>query len=226
MTAPTTDEVLDNPVLHALAGAHAGLAERRGRVARYAADVAPFGALPPDPVEADWLDLAALAGPPVALLDPGELPAGWSVARRLDLVQMVLERTLDAPASPAMDELGAADVPAMLNLTARTQPGPFLRRTVELGRYVGVHDEGALVAMAGERMRPPGWTEISAVCTAPSHRGQGLARRLVAEVSAGIQARGEGVFLHVLATNASAIGLYESMGFAARRAASVIAARP
>lgn len=215
---------LANPVYHALNGPQAALAERAGRAVRYRAAVAPFGALPPYPDEADWTALASFPDRPVALIDPGAIPSGWSVARTLDVTQMVLEQPL-APAEP-VDGLGPADVDAMLELVAATRPGPFGRGTICLGRYVGVRDGGRLVAMAGERMRVPGWTEVSAVCTASSHRGRGLARRLITAVAAGVQARGDGVFLHVLSANAGAIGLYESMGFTRTRTASVVAVEP
>jgi predicted GNAT family acetyltransferase len=99
---------------------------------------------------------------------------------------------------------------------ARTRPGPFLARTIELGAYYGVRDGGRLVAMAGERLRPPGWTEISAVCTDERHRGRGLAGRLVRHVAAGIRARGEIPFLHAASANTGAVRLYESLGFARR----------
>jgi GNAT superfamily N-acetyltransferase len=79
----------------------------------------------------------------------------------------------------------------MLDLVARTRPGPFLARTPHLGTYLGIRRGGALVAMAGERMRPPGWTEISAVCTDPAHRGQGLAARLVRAVALVVRERGD-----------------------------------
>ncbi|MGW4668758.1 GNAT family N-acetyltransferase [Streptosporangium sandarakinum] len=104
----------------------------------------------------------------------------------------------------------------MLDLVARTQPGPFWPRTCELGTYLGVRDNGTLVAMAGERLRPPGWTEISAVCTAPEARGQGHAARLVSALVARIAARGERPFLHVAGTNTGAIALYERLGFETR----------
>ena len=110
-----------------------------------------------------------------------------------------------------------ADVPEMLDLAGRTQPGPFLARTVEMGTYLGIRRGGTLVAMAGERLHPPGWTEISAVCTDESWRGLGLASRLVQAVAAGILARGEAPFLHALATNVTAIRLYEELGFRLRR---------
>ena len=72
--------------------------------------------------------------------------------------------------------------------------------------------------MAGERLHPPGWTEISAVCTDSSCRGQGLGTRLVGAITAGIRARGEVPFLHVAGTNTGAIRLYETLGFVIRRA--------
>lgn len=212
--------MLDNPVYHALNGPQAALAERADRAVRYPAAVAPFGALPPEPDDADWAALATLATPTVSLIDPGAIPPAWTVTRQLHVTQMVLERPLE-PASSA-DELGAADVDDMLELVEATHPGPFGPGTIRLGRYLGVRDQGRLIAMAGERMRLAGWTEVSAVCTAPTHRGLGLARRLITAVGAGIQARGDRVFLHVMSANAAAIGLYESMGFARRRTASVI----
>jgi predicted GNAT family acetyltransferase len=86
-----------------------------------------------------------------------------------------------------------------------------------MGTYLGLRHEGALIAMAGERMRPPGWTEISAVCTDPAFRGRGLATRLIRAVAHGIRARGERAFLHAGVTNTGAIRLYESIGFELRR---------
>jgi GNAT superfamily N-acetyltransferase len=186
--------------------------------------MAPFGALPPDPQPADWTALATVAGTNVALIDPGERPPGWTVTRTLDVTQMVLERELEP--GPIFEELGPDDVGAMLELVEATRPGPFGPDTIRLGRYLGVKDEGQLVAMAGERMRPAGWTEVSAVCTAPTHRGRGLARQLITAVATAIQARGDGVFLHVMSANTAAIGLYESMGFARSRTAAVIGLRP
>ena len=108
-------------------------------------------------------------------------------------------------------------MPEILDLVARTQPGPFRPRTIELGTYLGIRRDGALVAMAGERLHPQGWTEISAVCTDPAYRGQGLATRLVSAVGAGIADRGDRVLLHAAAHNVTAIGLYLSIGFRLRR---------
>jgi predicted GNAT family acetyltransferase len=113
----------------------------------------------------------------------------------------------------------------MLDLVERTKPGPFQPRTIELGAYLGIRRGGALVAMAGERLHPPGWTEISAFCTDPLYRGQGMATRLVRALAAGIRARNETPFLHAAATNTSAIRLYESLGFELRQRTEFVAVR-
>ena len=111
---------------------------------------------------------------------------------------MVAEAVAAAP-DPEAVRLGAADVPEMLALIEQTNPGPFLPRTVEMGTYLGIRRQGRLIAMAGERLHPPGFTEISAVCTDAAFRGEGLATRLVLAVAHGIRARGETPFLHAAA---------------------------
>jgi predicted GNAT family acetyltransferase len=126
-------------------------------------------------------------------------------------VQMTGER-LTVADDPEAVPLGVADVPDMLDLTSRAKPGPFFIRTIEMGTYLGIRRDGRLVAMAGERMRPEGWTEISAVCTDEAWRGQGLSTRLIRAVGAVIRARGDVPFLHATATN-PAIKLYERLGF-------------
>ena len=210
---------LDNPVRSSLAGPHARFAERRGRVLRYPADVSPFFAMPDEPDAADWADAAALAGPggllPLAAGQASQ-PAAWPLEMRGEGVQLTGDGVTGA-ADPEATLLGSADVPEMLDLAGRTQPGPFLTRTVEMGTYLGIRRGGTLVAMAGERLHPPGWTEVSAVCTDERWRGLGLASRLVQAVTAGIAARGEVPFLHALATNVTAIRLYEELGFRLRR---------
>ncbi len=122
--------------------------------------------------------------------------------------------------------LSAADIPEMLELVATTDPGPFLERTIELGTYLGLRRDGALVAMAGERMHIDGWTEISAVCTLPAYRGQRLSSRLVRDLIARIRARDERPFLHVLTSNTPAIAVYETLGFTARRTATITVLAP
>ncbi|GHI09846.1 acetyltransferase [Streptomyces cellostaticus] len=225
--ATATPHVLDNPALAALTGPHAHFAERRGRVLRYPVDVSPWLALPAEPDADDWADLAALAGPGSEVPLPGfrgQVPDGWEVTFHIEGVQLVDDGLAAAPDAEAF-RLGPADVPEMLDLVARTRPGPFLPRTIELGAYLGIRREGTLIAMAGERLHPPGWTEISAVCTDPAFRGEGLATRLILAVAHGIRERGETPFLHTGARNTDAIRLYESLGFRLRRRTAFLEAR-
>jgi ribosomal protein S18 acetylase RimI-like enzyme len=227
---PTQDvqDALANPIWAALTGPHAHLAERVGRAARYPVDVSPFAGLADQHDPAAWADLATLIGPGGFTALAGlrvAPPPGWTEQWRGPGVQLVAE-TVTGRAEPAAVELGPDDVPDMLDLVERTQPGPFLPRTVELGRYLGIRRAGALVAMAGERLHGTGWTEISAVCTDPAHRGEGLATRLVLAVAAGIQQRGELPIMHAAAANTSAIRLYLSLGFVLRGEPAFAALRP
>jgi ribosomal protein S18 acetylase RimI-like enzyme len=217
--------VLDNPALAALNGPHAYLAERRGAALRYPVDVAPYAALPGRPDSGDWADLAALAGPAAQVRFAGA-PAsapGWEVARHVRL--QMIDVSVNATPCDEATRLSAADVPDMLDLVASTDPGPFLPRTIELGTYLGICRNGTLVAMAGERLHPPGWTEISGVCTRAGYRGQGLARQLVLALATEIRARGENAFLHVSAGNRRAIALYKSLGFRPHRLRTFVEAR-
>jgi ribosomal protein S18 acetylase RimI-like enzyme len=219
---------LDNPVYAALTGAHAQFAQVRGRARRYAPDVAPFLGLPTAPSTQDWQDAADLLGPgtyAAVQCSAAELPERWRFVESFELVQMIGERVTGLDCAEAI-ALGPSDVPEMLELVAQTVPGPFLTRTIELGEYQGIRRDGALVAMAGERFRLDGWTEISAVCTRPDHRGQGLASQLVGSLIARMQLRPERVFLHVLSTNTGAIRLYEELGFDVRQVATISVVTP
>ncbi|WP_239133540.1 GNAT family N-acetyltransferase [Rugosimonospora africana] len=214
-----TSHVLDDPILAALRGNHAHLAETSGLAARYPADVSLFSALADRSDARAWADLAAMAGPSATVVlagDPPTPPPDWTITALLDGVQMI-GAGVEPASDPEAEVLGPADVPEILDLVARTEPGPYLPRTIEMGRYLGIRRDGALIAMAGERMRPPGWTEVSAVCTDPAYRGQGLAGRLIRAVAEGILARGETPFLHAAASNTNAVRLYEKLGFTLRR---------
>ena len=212
------DPQLDNATWTSLTGPHRRFAQRLGTAARYLPDVSPFLALVDHRDQQCWSDAAELVGPGqrFTVAGPGvTAPAGWAsspVGGGVQLVDVGLEKVAD----PQAHRLGPDDVPEMLDLVARTRPGPFAIRTVELGCYLGIRHGGALVAMAGERMHPPGWTEISAVCTDSSYRGRGFGRRLVSAVGAVIAERGDRVFLNASAANTGAIRLYESIGFRLR----------
>jgi ribosomal protein S18 acetylase RimI-like enzyme len=201
-----------------LSGVHAHLAERNLGAARYPTDVAPFAALADAVDPENWLDLAQLFGPGAVAVLPGvsEAPSGWEIVNVIHGAQLVAT-SLRAETDEEAVRLDQTDVPEILELITATRPGPFLPRTIELGNYFGIRRDGALIAMAGERLHPAGWTEISAVCTDPAYRGQGLGTRLMRHVAAGIRERGESAFLHAAVTNENAIRLYESIGFTHRR---------
>jgi ribosomal protein S18 acetylase RimI-like enzyme len=214
-----TDQ-LDNPVWSSLTGFHADIAKRAGGAARLPADVGLFVGLSDPADDSAWADLGHLVGDEdVFVVGVPVVPAGWDLRITFDGVQLVATAPFGRP-DPEVIELGPADVPEMLDLVRRTEPGPFLPRTIELGTYLGIRRDGVLAAMAGERLRPPGWTEISAVCTDPAYRGQGLASRLIKAVAAGIEDRGETAFLHTEAKNTAAVRLYETLGFRLRRTMS------
>jgi len=217
-TALDAEAVLDNAAWHSLTGGHAHFAEVHGRARRYPLDVSPFAALPDDADDAAWADLAALVGPSAAVAVTGGhvAPSSWETVAAGEGVQLVAE-TVEPRPDPQAVRLGTDDVPEMLALIERTKPGPFLPRTVELGTYLGVRQDGRLVAMAGQRLNPAGWREISAVCTDAEFRGQGLGTRLVLAVAADIVERGERPMLHAAGSNVNAIRLYESLGFRLRR---------
>jgi predicted GNAT family acetyltransferase len=150
--------------------------------------------------------------------DPVAIPAGWKTIHTSNLVQMICQApTLVADQNASIiEELTAADTAEMVALTKLTNPGPFGRRTQELGLYLGIHQQGRLAAMAGERQRLPGYTEVSAVCTHPDFQGRGYARELISVLLAKIFERGEIPILHVREDNAGAIHVYEKLGFKSR----------
>ncbi|MDM4762545.1 GNAT family N-acetyltransferase [Galbitalea sp. SE-J8] len=212
---------LDNPAWSALTGPDARVAERHGRAARFDPAISVFTALDDVTVDATaaWDDVAALVGPGGVAVFPGSplpAPPGWRVWLDLPGLQLVGD-AFEPREDPEVVPLGAEHVDAMVDLVERTKPGPFTARTHELGGYRGIIRDGVLLAMAGERMHPPGFTEISAVCTDPSARGQGLATRVMRAVAAGIADRGETPFLHVATENEAATRLYQSLGFRVRR---------
>jgi ribosomal protein S18 acetylase RimI-like enzyme len=216
------ESVLDNPVWSGLTGPHAPFARTFGRVRGYPDTVSPFAACASD-AGADpsiWDDFVGLVGPDAVIglvgLTLPDPPPSFRLEWRGDAVQFV-DTGVRAESDPRARPLASADVPEMLDLVRRTRPGPFHARTIELAGYLGIHHDGRLVAMAGRRMHPTGWVEVSAVCTDPEFRGQGLASALIRAVTAGIRADGDRAFLHTTASNSDAIRLYEALGFELRR---------
>lgn len=212
---------LGNVIWQALTTRQAHFAESSGNARRFLPEVTSLCAFD-QPSPEGYASLARLAGPggtvAIFLDQPFASRHGWEYIVGAPLLQMVCQNGHAArnPSSPQIVELGASDSPEMLELTALTKPGPFGPRTHELGYYVGIRDGGKLVAMAGERLKVPGYTEVSAVCTHPEHLGKGYAAALMTEVMRSIRERGEKPFLHVRSDNSRAIGIYERLGFRKR----------
>jgi ribosomal protein S18 acetylase RimI-like enzyme len=217
-----TRHELDNPVWHALSNAQGDL----GKVGQFSAccdpTVGPFAAVW-DADDAAFAELATLVSPErqIALVNamPPTLSAGWQRVHAETLEQFVCDNIKGPQPTEVPVELIAADMPEMLALTAATQPGPFGSGSARYGRYIGYRatGSGALIAMAGERFRPPAAVEISAVCTAADQRGKGLGGKLVRVLAAAVLAKDKTPFLHVRTANRPAIGLYEALGFRHRQ---------
>ena len=214
--------VLDNPVLAALNYSQDELGRCSERAAVYHPGISPLAGIT-GPLTPALQELAQLvpegSGVGVVYVEEElpELPE-WRPLGVMCLHQMVCDEP--TAETEEFDDLALSDVPDMLELAQATDPGPFLERTIEMGRYVGVRRNGRLVAMAGERMKPPGWVEISAVCTHPDGRGHGYASRLVAALLNDCFVTQQRAFLHVRkgsASEASATAIYERLGFRHRR---------
>ena len=219
MTSTSSDHPLDNAIWSALTTLQLDWSRGNALARRFRPEFARFAGMPAVS-EANLHALAAdmACDEIVAMSDADDFDPGplFDVDDRKNLVQMVGPATGAARAPQRFRPLGPADVPQMTALVQLTAPGPWYERTPELGRFLGFEADGRLVAMVGERMHVPGHTEISAVCCHPDWRGQGLPADLMRLVSQGIVARGETPFLHVLAENASAIALYDKLGFRRR----------
>jgi predicted GNAT family acetyltransferase len=218
--------VLDNAIWQALSTRDAQFAESFEEARRFVREVGPLGAFREHGAQG-YASLAGLVEPRgtvgLFLDDAYEARPGWEFVAGARLLQMVCDNG-STPAQlnstndmPALVELGTQDSPEMIELTAMTKPGPFGPRTHELGTYLGIRLQGRLVAMAGERLKVPGHTEVSAVCTHPEHTGKGYAAILMVEVMRRIRERGETPFLHVRADNGRAIEIYNRLGFRERK---------
>lgn len=212
--------VLDNPVWNALTGRQSHIATGSSTVRRYLPDISPWAAVLDDTPDA-MAELAALipAEEQVIVLRNAGRPFATApnlAATHFEGVQMVARTVTAHKPSDEIVGLGDADAPEMIALAALTKPGPFIARTHSLGDFIGIRKNGQLVAMAGERFKIDGYTEVSGVCTHPDWRGRGYAGLLSRVVATRIAARGETPILHAFATNTAAIRLYEQLGFEIR----------
>lgn len=208
---------LDNPIHASLTGCQRAFALEAGGWRRYPRDVAPFVALDPA-AGADPDALALLVAPGETVYTLGErppVPTGWTMQGPWPLAQMVCEAG-QASEGAAIEPLTGEALSDVHALAALVYPHYFRARTPELGRYFGIRVDGALAAMAGERMATDTWQEVSAVCTHPDHLGRGHARHLLVTLSNDILAQDRTPFLHVSQANTRAKALYLRNGYVER----------
>lgn len=214
--------LLDNPVWEALSTEDARLNCGTDVVRYFTEDVSPFvGMKHWDDHDLAMLEKELPAGRSfsVMIADKVRIPTCFQVVFTTALYQMVCTRFQPLfDSSLSMRSLGDADVPAMLELTSLTKPGPFLARTIDFGHYIGILDGDKLLAMAGERLHVKGYTELSAVCTHPDYLGKGYASHLMSHACETILQRENIPFLHVKQDNTRAIAKYEHLGFNIRSA--------
>ena len=226
--AAESDTTLDNPAWWALTGIDRHLSEGGGKARRYEPAVSPLAAVSDEHDPQTWAEMAELAAGSPVMAVTSSIPNGWAELHALPLVQMVYTEAPDGrlPSAYEFTPLVRADVPDMLALAEETHPGPFARSTIDLGGYRGWRVDGELVCMAGERMHPGNWTEISAVCTAPEHQGRGFAASIVSSLVNDIRAGGRRPFLNVAVENVRARRLYQKLGFNDRMQMTVRVLQP
>jgi predicted GNAT family acetyltransferase len=223
---------LDNVIWKALTTRQSEFAETFNQARRFPREINGLTALQ-EPDAEGYASLSELVGKGgtalLSLAKPYDLQPGWELILAFPGLQMVCEDREawdDSNAAAfALEELGKDDSPAMVELATLTKPGPFGTRSHELGFYAGIRCQGKLVAMAGERLKVPGFTEVSAVCTHPEHTGKGYAQSLMIEVMRRIRERGEVPFLHVRQENTRAVGIYEKLGFRTRKVVHFVVIR-
>ena len=215
--------ILDNPIWNALITGNAALAEGEGEVKCFPADVAPFVGLKeinPGNLARLYQRVAAERVAAIVAPAPIDIPDVWKVLHRIQALQMIHPATPAKPHAsadkPTLITLTNQHIPAMLELTALTNPGPFYQRTILFGSYFGIVDDSQLVAMAGFRMNPGDFIEISAVCTRPGYNGRGYARALILHLAGLIHKKNSTPFLHVRKDNKRAIEVYHQLGFTTR----------
>jgi predicted GNAT family acetyltransferase len=211
---------LDNPIWNALNSGNSLFAFGTDSARYIKRDVGLFAGLKDNSVQ----DLQALysllpSKSVVILFTPGEIsiPSSWRIQLKKDLLQMEYQHSNSfIEGNNEIVKLNDDNIPAMLELTALTKPGPFLQRSIDFGNYEGIFVNGQLVAMAGQRLQPEPYIEVSAVCTHPYHTGKGYAAKLVASQVEQIRALSGIPFLHVYPEN-TACKLYEKLGFNTRK---------
>lgn len=204
---------LDNPMYSALSTVHSPFAVVNKTARRFPAEVAPFGGVLPGH-EDDVHDLYSAAESAVFV---GVIPPtrGWEVQKSFEVIQMIHDQSHPVTEHLQVQILTTDDVPAMLKLTSLVYPNYFRSATAQLGEYCGIYSSSELIAMAGIRMKLPGYEEISAICTHLDHRGKGLGAAVTRFMVHRILQRESIPFLHTESDN-PAQDMYRKLGFETR----------
>ncbi len=211
------EDMLFNPVYHALLTGDKDLALGNGRVKYFDESVSPFAGFPDDfETGFDDLHMQLPRGRKILYAIPERItePMGWKLVVAISGLQFVHRTKVAVPASKIeIIPLDKSHASEMVQLAAMTKPGPFEMRTIEFGYYHGIFEKNKLVAMTGQRLHPGNYSEVSAVCTHPDHLGKGYAAALLDHQVALILEKGQIPFLHVRDDNERAIALYKRLGF-------------
>jgi ribosomal protein S18 acetylase RimI-like enzyme len=218
------DHILDNMIWNAITTGNNDIAIINGDVGCYLPDIAPFAGMKDfNDVNLKKLYEFIPANRSVAISSLKKMnhdKSRWKLLQPMDITQMVYEHsvnTFSTRNSPLIVPLSEEHIPQMMELTALTKPGPFLQQTIRFKNYFGIFLEGRLAAMAGQRMHPRPYMEVSAVCTHPDFRGLGYAKTLMLHVMKIILDNSFTPFLHVLSNNINAVELYKTIGFRTRK---------
>lgn len=214
-------QILDNPVWNALHTTNQQLATGNEQAKYIKRDVGLFAGLRSNSVE-ELVSLKTLlpAGGAVILFVPNEItiPPTWKIKLKRDILQMIYNKKEVAIVDRnGIISLNDRHIPAMLELTHMTNPGPFFQRTIDLGNYEGIFDGDKLIAMTGRRLQPDPFIEVSAVCTHPLYTGKGYGAKLVKSQVGSILNESKTPFLHLYPDNTAALKLYEKIGFTVRK---------
>ncbi len=216
---------LDNLGWISLTGNHRHLGIIGEKAAIYDPQVSSFAGLKEESKEA-WSELTELAPPGVPLAigrvlrNPPEKQKGFTIEQRGNAIQMIIEEPIPFK-EMEFETLTETDVPQMMELMKLTEATDLMPRTIEMGRYIGLKDDGKLMAMGGERLHSDGYVEISAIGTHPDYRRRGLGKAITATLTNEILMRGELPFLHVWEGNEPAYRLYKKLGYETRTVAPV-----
>ena len=212
--------LLDNPVWEALSSVDSHFNSGTDTLKFYPETMSPFVGLQNwDESDLQTLITTLPSNRSFSIMKVNEprLPSQFQIIFSLPLFQLVcLDFKPYSNPSHTIQKLESKDIPQMLELTAKTKPGPFYEKTIDFGNYLGIYSGDTLISMAGERLHLNGYTEVSAICTHPDYLGKNYASGLTSMVCQTIIENKNTPFLHVRQDNVRAIEMYKRLGFQIR----------